>query len=550
MLGHSINGLPIRCRRLWIAAIAVALVGGFREGIVGVADAFGAEVVLPQPGIGPKMAGTAAAPFEVKGKVKRIVVTASEEPPAEAEAGGGAGAGSPMLDRLAGILAELPANDLAKLKALIPKGSTHVGPPPGARRWCVVHVATDKETRRFAIERTPEGSIYAAVIDDSLDHPPRLELDRLKSAEFMLGWSAFRGEFEPAATATPGAEPEIKQGEVPEAEPAVPPSTSTPTPTGPRRQSPMALAKRPVPGVVALEAPIEFGWFTFDKALMTSRISGAPWGHEGMSRDLEHESFTMRVPTGYTPREPVGLLVWIDPGNQGGPPQFTHAALDALRIIGVGANFAGNARAIPDRFQLAFDAIATVSARYHIDPRRVYVSGVSGGGRSSSILTACFPDVFTGAVPIVGMSWCDRVPDGVGKFFPAGFARPNGALFGLWRQRPVAPITGPRDFNYREITSAAELMRRAGLQVKVFSVPEMGHHAPKPEVFREALEWVDQPYQQARDRETQAAQKALERAESAKTDEAKRKLLIQATKEGPWTKPAWRAVELLRAMGG
>ncbi len=548
MLGHSVNALPIRSSRLWITPIAVALVGA----LLAMGVAHGAGFERPQPGSGAKVPAPAAGPFEVKGKVKRITVTASHEPPGT-EAGIGADAGSPMLNRLAGVLAELPASDLAKLKALIPKASTHVGPPPGARRWCVVHVTTDKEARRFAIERTPEGSVYAAVIDDSLDHPPRLELDRLKAAEFMLDWPAFRGDLEPAAPATPTPEPGPTPNDEPDDEPAVaPPSTPSPppsrTPAPPRRQSPMALAKRPVPGVVALEPPIEFGAFTFDKALMTYRISGAPWGHDGMSRELEHESFTMRLPPGYTPREPAGLLVWIDPGNQGGPPEFTHAALDALGIIGVGANHAGNARAIPDRFQLAFDAIATVSARYHIDSRRVYVSGVSGGGRSSSILTACFPDVFTGAVPIVGLSWCDRVPDGVGKFFPAGFARPSGALFGLWRERPVAPITGPRDFNYREITSAAELMRRAGMQVKVFSQPEMGHHAPKPEVFREALEWVDQTYKQSRERETQAAQKLLERAEDAKTDEAKRKLLIQATKDGPWTKPAWQAVELLRAM--
>src|SRR5436190_9817436 len=146
---------------------------------------------------------------------------------------------------------------------------------------------------------------------------------------------------------------------------------------------------------------------------------------EGAERDLEEEKFSVRLPRGYGPRQPAGLLVWVDAGPSGRPPAPFAAALDELGIACIGAGSSGNNRLVSTRYQLALDAVATAERKFHIDPRRLYVTGVSGGGRVSSMLLGCFPEVFAGAVPIVGISFYENVPIGTGKFWPAGYGKPK-----------------------------------------------------------------------------------------------------------------------------
>jgi hypothetical protein len=247
--------------------------------------------------------------------------------------------------------------------------------------------------------------------------------------------------------------------------------------------------------------------------------------------------------------------VWIDAqmGEGGGqPPAVFTAALDALGIICVGAAASGNDRYVVDRYQLALDAVATATRRYHIDPRRVYLSGISGGARVASMLQGCFADIFTGSVPIVGLEFYENIPLGTGRWARAGYIRPQGALYRLLRDRPIAPITGPHDGNYNAIKSATYLMERDGLRVHLFEYPDMGHQMPTPERFTEALVWVDNVYQRTRQSELDAAAAgmvAYERrwkGEPPPDDEA-RQALVKITRDGPWTPEAWRAAELLGA---
>jgi len=238
-------------------------------------------------------------------------------------------------------------------------------------------------------------------------------------------------------------------------------------------------------------------------------------------------------------------------GDEGGqPPDVFAPALDALGIICVGAAGSGNDRYVVDRYQLALDAVATATARYHIDPRRIYVTGISGGARVASILQGCFPDIFTGSAPIVGLEFYENVPLGTGKWVRAGYLQPPGPLFRLLRERPIAPITGPHDGNYNSIKSATYLMEKDGMRVHLFEYPGMGHEMPTPERFTEALVWVDNVYQRARRAEIDAAAGAMEVYDKRwkgqpPPDDAAREALVRVTREGPWTEQAWRAAELL-----
>ena len=75
-------------------------------------------------------------------------------------------------------------------------------------------------------------------------------------------------------------------------------------------------------------------------------------------------------------------------------------ALDELGLIAVGVERAGNRRVFSERAQLMLDVIETARRRFHVDPRRIYMTGMSGGGRVTSAFSVCFPDVIRGSVPI------------------------------------------------------------------------------------------------------------------------------------------------------
>lgn len=288
-----------------------------------------------------------------------------------------------------------------------------------------------------------------------------------------------------------------------------------------------------------------------DEATVSERLAGGrDTALPPTDRFLPDERFVVRLPDRYDPASPAGLLVWMSAGDDGEPPDLFNAVADRLNIILIGPADAGNRRLATDRYQLGLDAVATARERFHVDDSRIYTSGISGGGRVSSTLAACFPELFAGAVPIVGLSFYQHVPLGDGRFVPAAYRRPRGELWRLLRERRFAPMTGQLDFNQREIRSAVQLMREAGIEVRLFDFEDMAHTLPTEERLAEAVEWVDEP---ARTRSAQAAREAAETLEGylAKfgdaevTSEPQRRILERVAAVGPWSPAAWRACELL-----
>lgn len=303
--------------------------------------------------------------------------------------------------------------------------------------------------------------------------------------------------------------------------------------------------------VFELAHPLTSGWEMMTSRVLAQRMfQGMNAFIRGSERDLSRETFLCRLPKGYDPRRPAGLLVWIDPGDLGDPPVQLHAAADALNMVIVGARDASNDRVVVDRMQLVFDGIANVCDRFHIDETRIYVTGMSGGGRVSSMLWAAFPDVFAGAVPIVGLNHYREVTI-KGEKMAAGFSRPRGAQHRALQSRRLAAMTGPIDFNYEEVRVRASQMSEDGLMVRLLEYADMGHTMPTPERFYDALSWVDEPHREARDDSLARATKALEdfRLEFGDAGDLPRagvEMLTEITRIAPWSDPAWEAAGILR----
>lgn len=208
------------------------------------------------------------------------------------------------------------------------------------------------------------------------------------------------------------------------------------------------------------------------------------------------ETYEVAVPDGYEKDTAHGLFVWINAGNTGAPPRAWLAELAKRRLIWIGANNSGNARQpVVQRQMLAIDAVHEIKRRYTIDPRRIYVSGVSGGGRMSSQVAMTFPDVFTGAMPIVGVDYFRKIPVPDTKFQYRTFKRPGPAMYrrALQQSRWVL-LTGETDYNkpQTQVVHRAMVADRFA-HVSYIEVPKMAHTIPDAAWFAKGLALLDEP---------------------------------------------------------
>lgn len=419
---------------------------------------------------------------------------------------------SDMTRLLRGIVADLGPREVADLRRCVPGGALRTASTELAEELFVLTLSGPGEaTKRVRLLRAPDGGLIGA--EEGADGSPgsdkaSIRLDTDAALAIIRRWPAYRAGFDPGA--------------------GVPAVGET----------------------VPLEKPYDAGAFTLDEKTLRERITPRGVRFEPSARALENESFVVRLPRGYDPRTPAGLVIFIAPGPAGEPPPPLHAAADELGLILAGAANTGNDRAPAERLQLALDLAATVSARFHVDPRRVYAAGFSGGGRIATMLWAGFPEVVRGAVPIAGLGSYRNIPISGGRAWRADVLRPAGERWVLVKEHRIAPITGSRDFNQSATLAAAQIMLGEGLRVKVHDYADQAHTYPTPQRFRDALSWVDEPYRAQRADEEARAAALLERLRKEDgpgrlTDPARRRALVAVTAEGPWTPAAWEACRLL-----
>jgi hypothetical protein len=399
-----------------------------------------------------------------------------------------------MLLYLRGILSIATPKDLATLRSAA-AGTRLTDPDDTARFFARIQITLGEDHADLLMLRDAAGAYYLKRSD--WEKSVTLRADKVDS--LVASWPAYRGTFE-----------------TPDTKSFSPPYTPSP--------------------------------YVLDRPLLGDRFRhGTPTKLDGTTRRLDQEAFVCRLPKGHNPRLASGLLVWVHAGPDAViPPSFTRA-LDELGIACIAAGNTGNDRPAADRYQLTLDAVATASERILIDPRRIYATGISGGGKISSMTWACFPDLFAGALPIVGLSTYENIPNGLGQYWHGDFGRPAESLFKLARAGRLAAITGDKDFNHDAIVEGMKLYARDHFTTRVFDITGLAHELPKPDLFAQALSWLDEPYRAVRTEETAAAKNSVDKAAAA-TDEAdRRRLWTQAVAAAPWSEPAWEACEKLGA---
>lgn len=215
--------------------------------------------------------------------------------------------------------------------------------------------------------------------------------------------------------------------------------------------------------------------------------------------DIGGESFQIYIPEIDPPAAGYGLLVWISPTGFGG---FLRPGMEEVferhALIAVGADGAGNPRAVWDRWGLALDAVMGLRDLFPVDSDRVYVAGYSGGGRVASGLATHYPEVFSG-----GFSWFGvdhfhdlPVPDRPGKLWPRDFQKPSpDALRRAREESRFVLLTGEKDFNRSQTLAVFEHLQRDGFRhLTLFDIPEATHYFGVPADWMErGIEALDAP---------------------------------------------------------
>lgn len=186
--------------------------------------------------------------------------------------------------------------------------------------------------------------------------------------------------------------------------------------------------------------------------------------------DLAKESFRVDVPESRKQAGAWGLFVWVDASQTPNIPADWGPILAEKKLLLVAPNNAGN------------------------DRGRVYVSGMSGGGRVASMLGVAYADVFTGAFPMVGVNFYKPVSTGeTTKYWLPLYQPPERILERSKAKNRFVLLTGETDFN-RDNT---QRVYRDGFKAEGFrsvlylEVPGMGHARPPAAWLAKGVDFLD-----------------------------------------------------------
>jgi poly(3-hydroxybutyrate) depolymerase len=210
-------------------------------------------------------------------------------------------------------------------------------------------------------------------------------------------------------------------------------------------------------------------------------------------------TYQLYVPGDYDGSKPFGLFVWISAGPSGGLPRADwQKVFDDHHLIYIGPDRVGNDVDTIWRHWMALESVRNARERFpSIDANRIYVAGVSGGGRIASHVAIVNPDTFNGGFYIVG---CDfyrdtRAPgDGphAGKWYRGFWRTPSPKLIALAKANRFVLLTGETDPNNGNTRSVYSGYKDALFKhVQLFDVPGMGHHVPDVAWFEQGIAFLD-----------------------------------------------------------
>jgi len=172
-----------------------------------------------------------------------------------------------------------------------------------------------------------------------------------------------------------------------------------------------------------------------------------------------------------------GVLVYVSPTDSGELAAAWAPVLDSKNLLYIAADGFGNSRPTAERVLVALGALRLARSLGSLDEKRLYIAGMSGGGRVASQVITHFPDVFAGAFCIVGADY----------FLPQDEAQRARAT-----SRKLVLLTGNLDFNYDELRLVYRRYQQSGMaNVKLMDFAGFGHQQATRVQLASAIEFLD-----------------------------------------------------------
>lgn len=183
-------------------------------------------------------------------------------------------------------------------------------------------------------------------------------------------------------------------------------------------------------------------------------------------------NFHVRIPDGAD--SPSGVVVFVKPTDSGTFPENWSRVFDARNLVWISPDGFGNEKLTRERMLAAIMAAELAGKVARVNAERIYLAGMSGGGRVASRTITHAPQLFAGAIYIVGADL------------------PDESIPPLALERRYVFITGPGDFNRREMRRVFSRYGRAGAaRAKLMDLPHLGHEYPSADDLDVALEFLD-----------------------------------------------------------
>jgi hypothetical protein len=241
-------------------------------------------------------------------------------------------------------------------------------------------------------------------------------------------------------------------------------------------------------GVMCFAASVEDDNTTADDAAVTGHrvlastfveLAGESTAGQVESVLLPHENiqWQMYVPSTYDRARPAGLLVYVSPTQSGEIPAGWSEVLDRHNVIWIAADRSGNNEPVARRILLALLAPTAARKHYAIDAERIYISGLSGGGKTASMIATDQAQLFRGGIYNCGVEvWDSDEP----------------LRLDLMRQNRYVFVTGTYDQALEPTKRAYRAYRKAGVEnSKLMVIRHMTHRNPDSYEFEEALQYLD-----------------------------------------------------------
>lgn len=209
-----------------------------------------------------------------------------------------------------------------------------------------------------------------------------------------------------------------------------------------------------------------------------------------------NEIFEIYIPPD-RPEIPYGVLGWTNPDDSAGTPRRFEPLLNEFHLIAISAEHCGNNQEIPRRLGLLVSAVLQLKKSINIDPERLILSGLSGGGRVSA--SGCFvhPEFWRAAISWAGGNYYKTYPvpmpigassPGINDYYKNGVTPENVKL--ARKNARFVLITGSKDFNLNDSRGIYRALRNDGFDALLIEEPGMGHEVGSLDSMRKALEFV------------------------------------------------------------